>query len=174
MCKCAYLHTYASVHTKHLLPAHIFQLVQCARTLRISCCVRRPRGRTQLHAVAERLSISFGDNNWVFSPVSQTPWLQPAIEAMCLWQKFVSSQCVRTAARAAPGCSQCTACLASLEPTMLAFPRLRSTIDDYCAFEPATALTVCQAYCTSWVEIFFLARNVCTTIFIPKLYLRYG
>jgi len=47
-------------------------------------------GSTPLHAVAERLSISFGDNNWVCSPVSETPWFDPAVEAMCLWQKFVN------------------------------------------------------------------------------------
>ena len=35
-------------------------------------CQAATHGRTQLHAVAERLSISFGDNNWVCSPVSET------------------------------------------------------------------------------------------------------
>jgi len=60
-------------------------------------CQAATHGRTQLHAVAERLSISFGDNDWVCSPVSETPWLEPAVEAMCLWQTFVSGQCVRNA-----------------------------------------------------------------------------
>ena len=60
-------------------------------------CHAATHGRTQLHAVAERLSISFGDNNWVCSPVSETPCLEPAVEAMCLWQTFVSGQCVRNA-----------------------------------------------------------------------------
>ena len=35
------------------------------------------------------------DNSWVCSPVSETPWLESAVEAMCLWQTIVSSQCVR-------------------------------------------------------------------------------
>ena len=83
-------------------------------------------GRTQLHAVAERLSISFGDNNWVCSPVSEAPWLEPVVQAMCLWQTFVSGQCVRNAMIVAniPLVSP------SLEPTTLAFPRSRSMIDD--------------------------------------------
>ena len=111
---------YASVHTKHLLPAHISQLVRSARTLRISLsclcwwqdpkggcttvwynicrylnwlCQSATHGRTQLHAVTERLS--FGDNNWVCSPVSETPWLEPNVEAMCLCQTFVSGQYIR-------------------------------------------------------------------------------
>jgi len=52
--------------------------------------------------------------------------LEPAVEAMCLWQTFVSGQCVRNAMivtnipRVSP----------SLEPTTLAFPRSRLTIDD--------------------------------------------
>jgi hypothetical protein len=91
-------------------------------------CQAATHGRTQLHAVAERLSISFGDNNWVCSPVSETPWLEPAVEAMCLWQTFVSGQCVRNAMIVAniPLVSP------SLEPTTLAFPRSRSMIDDDC------------------------------------------
>ena len=34
----------------------------------------------------------------ICSPVSETEfflWLEPAVEAMCLWKTFVSSQCVR-------------------------------------------------------------------------------
>ena len=81
-------------------------------------------GHTRPHtiAVAERLSISFGNTNWVCSPVSETPWLEPAVEAMCLWQTFVSGQCVRNAMIVAniPHVSP------SLEPTTLAFPRSRS------------------------------------------------
>ena len=89
-------------------------------------CQAATHGRTQLHAVAERLSISFSDNNWVCSPVSETPWLEPNVEAMCLWQTFVSGQCVKNAMIVAniPRVSP------SLEPTTLAFPRSRSTIDD--------------------------------------------
>ena len=114
-----------------------------ARTLRISLsCVHASRiqhlqeselavsaathGRTQLHAVAERLSISFGDNNWVCSPVSETPWLEPAVEAMCLWQTFVNGQCVRNAMIV----TNIWLVSPSLEPTTLAFPRSRSMIDD--------------------------------------------
>jgi len=89
-------------------------------------CQTATHGRTQLHAVAERLSISFSDNNWVCSPVSETPWLEPDVEAMCLWQTFVSGQCVRRAMIVAniPRVSP------SLDPTTLAFLRSRSTIDD--------------------------------------------
>jgi len=117
--------TYASVHTKHLLPAHSSQLVQCARTVRRIRFLwlsfvdgRNPKGgctpawynirrylsllrqaathnSKQLHAVAKRLFISFSDNNWVCSPVSETPWLESAVEVMYLWQSSVSSQCVR-------------------------------------------------------------------------------
>ena len=91
-------------------------------------CQAATHGRTQLHAVAERLSISFGNNNWVCSPVSETPWLEPTVEAMCLWQTFISGQCVRNAKIVAniPLVSP------SLEPTTLAFPRSRSMIDDDC------------------------------------------
>jgi hypothetical protein len=89
-------------------------------------CQAATHGRTQLHAVAERLSISFGNNNWVCSHVSETPWLEPTVEAMCLWQTFISGQCVRNAKIVAniPLVSP------SLEPTTLAFPRSRSMIDD--------------------------------------------
>jgi len=45
----------------------------------ILLCQAATHGRTQLHAVAERLSISFGDNNWV-SPVSETQWLEPLLK----------------------------------------------------------------------------------------------
>jgi len=57
-------------------------------------------GHTRQQAIARgcrtpRLPLSFSDNNWVCSPVSETPWLESAVESMCLWQTSVSCQCVR-------------------------------------------------------------------------------
>ena len=69
-------------------------------------CQAATHGRTRLHAVAERLSISFGDNNWVCSPVSETPWLEPSwrnVPVSNIRQWSVRQKCY--------DCSQHTACL---------------------------------------------------------------
>ena len=146
-----------SVHTKHRLPAHISQLVECAHTLRISLsclcwcgnpkggctpvwynicrylsllCQAATHGRTQLQAVADRLSISIGDNNFSHSPVSETPWLEPVVEPMCSWQTFVSGQCVRNAMIVANTTSLAVSWAYDVGPPRL--PRSRSIDDDVC------------------------------------------
>jgi len=64
-----------------------------------ACCVRRlhttARNCTRLPSASLSPSVT---TIWVCSPVSETefiPWYEPAVEAMCLWQTFVSSKCVR-------------------------------------------------------------------------------
>ena len=92
-----------------------------------ACCVRRPhtaaRNCTRLPSASLYPSVTIIG----FTPLSRKRrgW-RPTIEAMCLWQTFVSSQCVRTNMIVAntPRVSP------SLEPTTWTFPRSRSTIDD--------------------------------------------
>jgi len=61
-----------------------------------ACCVRRlhttARNCTRLLSTSLSPSVN---TIWVCSPVLETkffPWLEPAVEAICLWQTFVSSQ----------------------------------------------------------------------------------
>jgi len=61
-------------------------------------CQTVQRNCTRLPSASLSPSAVTGDQHSVCSPVSETEfflWLEPTVEAMCLWKRFVSSQYFR-------------------------------------------------------------------------------